>query len=126
MNRQIGRLFALFVVLFGVLIIFTSRWSVFEAKSLQDNSANRRPLLKAEKIPRGLIFADDGTRLTANRHSGSGETLRYFRSYPTGSLFSHAVGYSFVSRGRAGIPTTVRLTRGRDIAAACGQLAAQT
>ena len=27
---------------------------------------------------------------------------------------------------RAGIPTTVRLTRGRDIAAACGQLAAQT
>jgi 23S rRNA (adenine2503-C2)-methyltransferase len=25
---------------------------------------------------------------------------------------------------RAGIPTTVRLTRGRDIAAACGQLAA--
>ena len=26
--------------------------------------------------------------------------------------------------GRAGIPTTVRLTRGRDIAAACGQLAA--
>ena len=27
---------------------------------------------------------------------------------------------------RAGIPTTVRLTRGRDIAAACGQLAATT
>ena len=25
---------------------------------------------------------------------------------------------------RAGLPTTVRLTRGRDIAAACGQLAA--
>ena len=25
---------------------------------------------------------------------------------------------------RAGVPTTVRLTRGRDIAAACGQLAA--
>ena len=26
--------------------------------------------------------------------------------------------------GKAGVPTTVRLTRGRDIAAACGQLAA--
>src|SRR5205823_688939 len=103
LNAQIGRLFALFVLLFGVLVFSTSRWTVFDAKSLQDNSANRRPLLKAEKIPRGLIFADDGTRLTANRHSGSGETLRYFRSYPTGSLFSHAVGYSFVSRGSAGI-----------------------
>jgi 23S rRNA (adenine2503-C2)-methyltransferase len=27
---------------------------------------------------------------------------------------------------RAGVPATVRLTRGRDIAAACGQLAAST
>src|SRR5207237_10836897 len=72
-------------------------------KSLQDTAANRRPLPKAEKIPRGLLFADDCRRLTANRDSGSGETLRYFRSYPTGSLFSHAVGYSFVSRGSAGI-----------------------
>ena len=103
MNAQIGRLFALFVVLFGVLVFFTSRWTVFDAKSLQDNTANRRPLLKAQRIPRGLIFADDGTRLTANRHVGSGETLRYYRSYSTGSLFSHAVGYSFVSRGSAGI-----------------------
>ncbi|TML83036.1 MAG: hypothetical protein E6G07_01995, partial [Actinobacteria bacterium] len=76
MNLQIGRLFGLFVVLFGVLVFF---------------------------IPRGLILADDGTHLTANRHGGSGETLRYYRSYPTGSLFSHAVGYSFVSRGSAGI-----------------------
>ncbi|TMK62427.1 MAG: penicillin-binding protein 2 [Actinobacteria bacterium] len=103
MNLQIGRLFGLFVVLFGVLVFFTSRWTVFDARSLQDNAHNRRPLLKAQRIPRGLILADDGTHLTANRHVGSGETLRYYRSYPTGSLFSHAVGYSFVSRGSAGI-----------------------
>jgi peptidoglycan glycosyltransferase len=103
LNRQIGRLFALFVALFAVLIGATSWWSVLRAKPLQDNPYNRRPLLLAQRIPRGLIFADDGTRLAVNRHTGSGETLRYFRLYPTGPLFSHAVGYSFVSRGSSGL-----------------------
>jgi len=103
LNRQITRLFAFFVLLFGVLIAATSWSSVIGAKGLQDNAHNRRPLLEAQRIPRGLIFAGDGTRLAVNRHTGSGETLRYFRIYPTGPLFSHAVGYSFVSRGSAGI-----------------------
>ncbi|MEA2309194.1 MAG: penicillin-binding protein [Thermoleophilaceae bacterium] len=103
MNRQIGRLFLLFIVLFAVLVTFTSRWTVFEAKSLQDKTANRRPLLEAQRIPRGLILADDGTRLAINHHTGHGETLRYFRSYPAGGLFSHAVGYAFISRGSSGL-----------------------
>ena len=103
MNRQIGRLFALIVVLFALLVAFTSRWSVFEAKSLQDRTANKRPLLEAQRIPRGLIYADDGTKLAVNRRTGDRETLRYFRSYPQGRLFSHAIGYAFISRGSAGI-----------------------
>jgi peptidoglycan glycosyltransferase len=102
-NRQIGRLFLLFVGLFAILVVFTSRWTVFEAKSLQDQTANRRPLLEAQRIPRGLIFADDGTKLAVNRHTGRRETIRYFRSYPTGSLFSNAVGYAFISRGSSGL-----------------------
>ena len=103
MNRQIGRLFLLFVALFALLVVFTSRWTVFEAKSLQDQTANRRPLLEAQRIPRGLILADNGMRLAINRHTGHGETLRYFRSYPTRTLFSHAIGYAFISRGSSGI-----------------------
>ena len=103
LNRQIARLFALIVVLFGLLVVFTSRWSVFEAKSLQDQTANRRPLLEAQRIPRGLIYADDGTKLAVNRRSGNHETLRYSRIYPTHNLFSHAVGYAFISRGSAGL-----------------------
>lgn len=103
MNRQIGRLFGFFVLLFAVLIAATSWSSVLGARGLQDNPHNRRPLLQAERIPRGLILARDGTKLAINHRVGGGETLRYFRSYPTGSLFSHAVGYSFVSRGDAGL-----------------------
>jgi peptidoglycan glycosyltransferase len=102
-NRQIIQLFGVSMVLFAVLIGFTSRWSVFDAEALKDEPANRRPLIQEEQIARGLIKADDGTVLARSVAHGSGEQKIYGRTYPTGSLFGHAVGYSFISRGRAGI-----------------------
>jgi peptidoglycan glycosyltransferase len=102
-NRQITQLFGVVLVLFTLLIIFTSRWTVFEAKSLQNQVANRRPLLEELQIPRGLIYADDGTVLAKNVHTGHGPTLRYSRTYPTNELFSHTVGYSFISHGSSGL-----------------------
>lgn len=103
MNRQITQLFGVVLVLFTLLIVFTSRWTVFEAKSLQNQTANRRPLLEQLQIPRGFILADDGTKLAVNTHTGHGPTLRYSRFYPTNNLFSHTVGYSFISHGSAGL-----------------------
>jgi peptidoglycan glycosyltransferase len=103
MNKPLRRLFLVFVLLFGVLVGFTSYWTVFGAEDLEEKPSNRRPLLKAQKIPRGLILASDGTKLATNRRTGSRETKRYYRVYPQARLFSHAVGYSFVSRGSAGI-----------------------
>jgi penicillin-binding protein A len=103
MNRPLRRLFVVFVLMFGVLVGFTSWWTVFGAEDLEEKPSNRRPLLKAQKIPRGLILASDGTKLATNRRTGNRETKRYYRVYPQSRLFSHAVGYSFVSRGSAGI-----------------------
>ena len=103
MNRQITRLFVLVVALFTLLIAFTSRWSVFEAESLEDHSANRRPLLEEMRVPRGQILASDGTVLADSRRIGRGQNRQYVRTYPQGGLFSHALGYSFISRGRAGL-----------------------
>jgi peptidoglycan glycosyltransferase len=103
MNKPLRRLFVVFVLMFGVLVGFTSYWTVFGAEDLKQKPSNRRPLLKAQKIPRGLILAEDGTRLVANRRTGNRETRRYYRAYPQGRLFSHALGYSFVSRGSAGL-----------------------
>lgn len=103
MNRQITQLFGLVVVLFALLILFTSRWSVFEAEGLEDNPANRRPLLEEQRIPRGLIQGRDATTLANSRATGPRSTRQYERNYPTGELFSHAVGYSYVSNGRAGL-----------------------
>ncbi len=43
MNRAIVRLFGVVIVLFALLIVFTSRWTVFQAASLNANPLNSRP-----------------------------------------------------------------------------------
>ncbi|HEV2723155.1 MAG TPA: penicillin-binding protein 2 [Thermoleophilaceae bacterium] len=103
MNRQIVQLFGLSMLLFATLIAFTSRWAVFEAESLENEPSNRRPLIEEQRIPRGLVLARDGTVLARSVARGSGAQRTYTRSYPTGGLFSHAVGYNFISKGRAGL-----------------------
>jgi peptidoglycan glycosyltransferase len=113
MNRQISQLFVLSVVLFGILVVFTSRWTVFEAQSLEDNTANRRPLIEEQKTPRGLIYARDGrTVLARNRAIGRGEDRIFSRVYPTGGLFAHPIGYSFIRNGRR----SLELFRNDDLA----------
>jgi penicillin-binding protein A len=102
-NLRIRHLFALLLVLFGLLIAFTSYWSVLDAKDLEANTANKRGLLEEQRIRRGLIFARDGTVLARNRVVGRGDSRFYRRTYPVDGLFAHAVGYNFVERGRSGI-----------------------
>ena len=63
MNAPIARVFVVVVVLFDVLVGFTSRWTVFEADALRDNPKNRRELLEERKIRRGVIRAGDQTVL---------------------------------------------------------------
>jgi penicillin-binding protein A len=100
-NRQIVQLFGLFTLLFAVLLVFTSRWTVFEASSLENNPDNRRPLIEEQRIPRGLIYANDGkTVLAKNVGHGRGENRVYTRTYPEGGLFAHPVGFSYMKNGR--------------------------
>ncbi|HEU4945298.1 MAG TPA: hypothetical protein VFT10_09070, partial [Solirubrobacterales bacterium] len=99
MNRQIVKLFAFIVVLFAVLIGFTSYWSVFDAKALKEKTANKRPLFEQQQIRRGRILAADGTVIARSVPKGRGDSLRYVRRYPEGSLYGHPIGYSFVEEG---------------------------
>jgi penicillin-binding protein A len=99
-NPPVVRLFALVVVLFALLVAFTSRWTVFEAEALRENPNNRRVLFQEELIKRGIIRAADGTLLAGNR-TLPGE--RYGRRYPTGDLFAHPVGFTSLDRGRIGL-----------------------
>jgi peptidoglycan glycosyltransferase len=99
-NAPIARLYLVVVVLFAVLVGFSSNWTVFGAEGLRDNPKNRRALLEQQRIRRGLILARDGTVL-ARSHRRPDET--YTRTYPQGGLFGHAVGYSYTRYGRAGL-----------------------
>jgi penicillin-binding protein A len=100
MNKPVLRLYLLVVVLFGLLVVFTSRWTVFDAAALRDNALNKRELLEEQKIRRGTIRSADREVLARSvRRPGD----IFTRRYPTDDLFAHAVGYSFTTIGRAGL-----------------------
>lgn len=94
MSQPIMRLFATIVLLFAILVVWTSRWSVLDAKDLRDNALNKRPLLAQLHVKRGAIKAGDGSVL-ARSVRGPGGTFK--RSYPAGALFGHPVGYAVVA-----------------------------
>ena len=100
MNRPILRLYGLVVVLFALLVAFTSRWTIFDASSLRENALNRRALLEQERIQRGSILAADHTVLA---RSVRGREGTYTRTYPTGELFAQAIGYSYTDLGQSGL-----------------------
>src|SRR3954468_20805888 len=84
------------------LAFFPARWPVLQADALKNEALNRRPLLEQQQIPRGLILARDGSKLAVNRRIGTHQNKRYYRQYPQGNVFSHSIGYAFVSRGSSG------------------------
>jgi peptidoglycan glycosyltransferase len=100
MNRPIVRLYGLVVLLFALLIAFTSRWTIFEASSLRSNPLNKRALLEQERIARGPIVADDGTVLARSVRGSAGT---YERTYPKGEEFANAIGYSYTDLGQTGL-----------------------
>ena len=97
MNVPIARLFGLVVLLFALLVVWTSRWTVFEASALNDNSLNKLNLAHQLLVKRGRILADDGTVLARSVAAKGGTWTRF---YPTSSKFSQAIGYGIVSAVR--------------------------
>jgi peptidoglycan glycosyltransferase len=97
MNTPIFRLYVLFVLLFGVLVAFSSRWAVFGATELRQKPQNKRVLIEEQQIKRGVIRAANGDVLAGSR-ALSGK--RYERRYPTGKLFALPVGFDNVKFGR--------------------------
>jgi peptidoglycan glycosyltransferase len=105
MNQPIVRLFGVVIVMFALLLAFTSRWTIFEASSLRANPLNARALLEQQRIARGRILAADGTVLarSVRTSASSGSESVYERRYPTGEEFAHAIGYYYIDRGRTGL-----------------------
>jgi peptidoglycan glycosyltransferase len=103
-NRQINSLFVVVALLFTVLVGSTSWWTVVRANDLRNKPTNRRALIQEQRVPRGVIYArDDKTVLARSVPHGHGQSRVFSRMYPTGPLFSHAIGYSFILNGRRGL-----------------------
>jgi peptidoglycan glycosyltransferase len=98
MNAQIARLFGFIVVLFALLLIWTSRWTVIDAATLDNNPLNRLTLIHQLTIQRGRILADDASVLARSVPAGGGT---WKRTYPAGPLFGQAIGYSNIALGSA-------------------------
>jgi peptidoglycan glycosyltransferase len=99
-NRPIVRLFGLVVLLFALLVAFTSRWTIFEASSLRENPLNARSLLEQQRIARGPILAADGSVLARSVRGSEGT---YERTYPTGEQLAQPIGYSYTNFGSTGV-----------------------
>src|SRR5689334_8297649 len=105
MNAPITRVYVVVLLLFTSLVYFTSKWAVFDADELEGKSANRRPLIQEQQIPRGTITTVDGVVVAESHPEGGGNHPVYVRSYPEDdpTVFGNPVGYSFVNVQQAGI-----------------------
>src|SRR4051795_4221694 len=105
MNAPIFRIYVLILVLFGLLVYFTSKWTVFDADSLAQQNANRRPLIESQQIPRGSITTSDGVLIAESKPQGGGNHPVYIRDYPEDdpTAFGNPVGYSYVNIEQTGI-----------------------
>jgi peptidoglycan glycosyltransferase len=99
MSSQIMKLFAVIVVLFALLVVWTTRWTVIDATALNNNQLNSRTLITALRVKRGRILAATGGTLA--RSVKQKQTGFYTRTYPQGSLFAQAVGYSNLQQGQS-------------------------
>jgi len=109
MNRSILRLFGVVLLMFVVLVVWTSRWTVFSATALDNNPLNKLQYYASLKIKRGEILADNGLVLARSVRAPGGT---WTRVYPQGPLFAQTVGYFFPQQGQyAGL----ELARNREL-----------
>jgi peptidoglycan glycosyltransferase len=99
MNKAIGRIFLIGVILFVALIANVTYLQVVAAGSLRDKPQNHRRIAEELRIRRGRILGFDGS-VIADVKQRSGY---YYRVYPQGVLAPQVIGYDTVKYGRTGI-----------------------
>ncbi len=102
MNRQLIRVAWAAMALIVALVIGTTYWQTWARPGLAARQDNEIQRVQEFQVKRGLILAP-GRVLARNRAVRRGGRTLYFRRYPQGRLAAHVVGYSTVSRARAGL-----------------------
>jgi len=101
-NGQLIRVGWTAMALIIALIVGTTYWQTWARPGLASRQDNEIQRVAEFQVRRGLILAR-GRVLAKNRIVKRNGRKLYFRRYPQGRLAVHVVGYSTVSRARAGL-----------------------
>ena len=91
MTRYIRHAACFCALLLAALLVNATRVQVFEARSYDDNPANRRSSIARYGQPRGDILVG-GAAVTGSKDTG--EQLRPERSYRNGPLYAPVTGFA--------------------------------
>ena len=98
MTRHIRHAAVFCALLLVALLVNATRIQVIQARSYDDNPANRRQTMVRYQQPRGDILVG-GEPVTGSRDTG--EQLRYERSYENGPLYAPVTGFASQVYGTA-------------------------
>ena len=102
MNTQIARVAYAAMGLIVALVLATTYWQTWARPGLAARQDNEIQRVAEFEVRRGNVLSP--TRVLArNRVEQRRGKKFYFRRYPQGRLAAHVVGYSTVSRSRAGL-----------------------
>ncbi|HEY1317577.1 MAG TPA: penicillin-binding protein 2 [Gaiella sp.] len=102
MNVQLARVARVAMGLIVVLIAATTYWQTLARPGLAARQDNEIQRVAEFQVKRGLILAP-GRVLARNLPKKRGGKTFYLRRYPQGALTAAVVGYSTISRSRAGL-----------------------
>lgn len=100
LNKRLVFVMVFFVFLFMFVALYLVYFQLFKAKSLADNSHNRRLWLNEDLVKRGSIYDRNENVLAYSEKDGSGKQVRIY-NYPEAS--APVTGYSSNTYGKTGI-----------------------
>jgi penicillin-binding protein A len=100
MNRQIGRIAAITLGLFGLLFVNLNILTLLQADDLANHPANRRLIIREYAIERGPLVV--GEEAVARSVETEGQ-YRYLRTYADPELYAHLTGYYSIVLHRDGL-----------------------
>jgi peptidoglycan glycosyltransferase len=100
-GKQIRNLGVFLVVIYTALFVQLNRWTVFDAKELQEKPGNNREIERDFSAPRGSVSTADGVVIAESVPSDDRFELQ--RVYPKGDTYAHVTGYYGFGVGSAGL-----------------------
>jgi cell division protein FtsW (lipid II flippase)/cell division protein FtsI/penicillin-binding protein 2 len=107
LGKRLTWLIAIFALLFAGLIANLTFIQAVRANEIQDMNGNNHTLQRIAQQQRGAILTSDNVVLAQSALQSDGT---YKRTYPQGTLASHAIGYSSQRYGSTGVENSMGTT----------------